>query len=71
MIIRKNNEFFLIDLACPHESCLVKYNDNSFECPCHGSTFDYSGKVTRGPSKKNLSTVKLKIFNNEIYSKKL
>ena len=28
IIIRKNNTFYLINLICPHEGCLVKYNNN-------------------------------------------
>ena len=37
--------------ACTHRGCKVNVEaDNSFYCPCHGSSFDPAGRVTYGPA---------------------
>ena len=49
-IIGKNN----IDKICPHALGNLIYNkeENTWDCPCHGSRFDLNGNVISGPSKK-------------------
>lgn len=42
---------------CPHAGCIpreVKHPDIGWVCPCHGSEFDNSGRVVKGPSTTNL-----------------
>ncbi len=42
-------------VICPHLGCKVGLPHNGvITCPCHGSTFDMTGKVTRGPAKTDL-----------------
>lgn len=43
--------------VCPHMKCIVKWNpiDATFDCPCHGSIFDHTGRCINGPAKANLS----------------
>jgi cytochrome b6-f complex iron-sulfur subunit len=44
-----------VSTVCPHLSCLVtRHEDGNFTCPCHGSKFDATGKVTGGPSPRAL-----------------
>jgi glycine/D-amino acid oxidase-like deaminating enzyme/nitrite reductase/ring-hydroxylating ferredoxin subunit len=42
--------------VCPHLKGIVHWNsvEKSWDCPCHGSRFDYHGNVISGPAKKNL-----------------
>ncbi|MDD6345242.1 MAG: FAD-dependent oxidoreductase, partial [Oscillospiraceae bacterium] len=37
---------------CPHLGCALKWNsaEHSWDCPCHGSRFDESGKVLDNPA---------------------
>ena len=44
---------------CPHLGCGVNYDSVSqrFQCPCHGSVFDLSGKWISGPAKKDLEKI--------------
>lgn len=39
---------------CPHMGCALKYNkaEHSWDCPCHGSRFDESGKIINNPANK-------------------
>ncbi len=42
---------------CTHLGCEVALPEkNVITCPCHKSTFTMTGKVTRGPAKKDLKT---------------
>ena len=45
---------YLKNPTCPHLKCKLIYNniENTWDCPCHGSRFDISGKFIFGPSKK-------------------
>jgi Rieske Fe-S protein len=47
---------------CTHWGCEVALPENNvITCPCHKSTFDMSGKVTRGPAKKDLRAFSTKL----------
>jgi Rieske Fe-S protein len=45
------------DGTCTHLQCTVFWRPGSqtFQCPCHGSTFSSSGAVTRSPATRNLT----------------
>ena len=41
---------------CPHAKCKLIYNEieQTWDCPCHGSRFDKTGKCINGPANKNI-----------------
>lgn len=41
-----------ISAKCPHMGCELQWNQNelSWDCPCHGSRFDYDGKLLDNPA---------------------
>ncbi|MEX0891079.1 MAG: Rieske (2Fe-2S) protein [Gemmatimonadota bacterium] len=39
---------------CTHLGCTVEVRGERLECPCHGSTYDRSGRVLRGPAERSL-----------------
>lgn len=52
----KDGELYLSESTCTHLGCELEYNDGerSFDCPCHGSRFNYDGKVIEGPADTDL-----------------
>ncbi|HEX8291258.1 MAG TPA: FAD-dependent oxidoreductase [Pyrinomonadaceae bacterium] len=48
--------------ACTHMGCVVHWNsaERSWDCPCHGSRFNYDGKVIQGPANEDLEPKELR-----------
>lgn len=46
-----------VELRCPHLGCQVEWNqdERSWDCPCHGSRFDYFGQLISGPAQKDIT----------------
>ena len=55
-----SGNLFLVDTTCTHMGCDLEYNkaEKTFDCPCHGSRFNYDGTVIEGPAIKNLKQIK-------------
>lgn len=51
-----DGEVWAVDPVCPHMGCLLEWNpdEKSWDCPCHGSRFDYTGKRICGPGERGL-----------------
>ena len=43
---------YAVKIRCPHLGCQLSWNpdEKSWDCPCHGSRFDYRGKLLNGPA---------------------
>ncbi|KAG2411402.1 hypothetical protein I3760_Q001000 [Carya illinoinensis] len=53
----KNLEWLIFIGVCSHLGCIPLPNDGDFGgwfCPCHGSHYDISGRICKGPSPYNL-----------------
>ncbi len=60
-VFRRPEGLFAISSICTHLGCNVRWEaeNDGFECPCHGSSFDKNGKNTSGPAPKPLRWLKL------------
>ena len=49
-------EIFQVDIVCPHMGCELTWNpdERSWDCPCHGSRFDYEGNLLDGPAQEGI-----------------
>jgi Rieske Fe-S protein len=43
-----------LSLVCTHLGCTVNVTPDGLSCPCHGSSFDRTGRVLRGPADRPL-----------------
>ena len=53
----KDAEWFVILGVCTHLGCVPIANAGEFGgyyCPCHGSHYDASGRIRKGPAPLNL-----------------
>lgn len=52
----KEGNIFAINPTCTHLGCLLTWNnlDKTWDCPCHGSRFDYKGNNIYDPAFKDL-----------------
>lgn len=50
-------ESFGVNAVCTHLGCVVPWvgAENKFKCPCHGSQYNFQGKVVRGPAPLSLA----------------
>lgn len=56
-----NGKIYAVKPTCTHLGCTLSWNnvDKTWDCPCHGSRFDYTGKNMYDPALKNLQTFNL------------
>ena len=57
--VKKGHEKWLVVIgACTHLGCVPLSGQGDYGgwlCPCHGSQYDISGRVMRGPAPTNLA----------------
>ena len=62
----KNEEgkIFGVNPSCTHLGCEVKWNsaEKSWDCPCHGARYHYTGKVLNGPADRDLEPVSVEFI---------
>lgn len=57
-------EWLVVIGVCTHMGCVPNKEDPGWVCHCHGSQFDDSGRITRGPAPKNLEVPPYRFVSN-------
>ena len=63
----KNPEWLVMLGMCTHLGCVHFGNKgeyNGWFCPCHGSHYDTSGRIRKGPAPTNLEVPKYEFLNS-------
>lgn len=47
---------YQVGIICPHLGCELVWNpdEKTWDCPCHGSRFDYQGNLLEGPAQEGI-----------------
>lgn len=53
--------FSALSLICSHLGCTVEIKPKEYVCPCHGSRYDLSGGVTKGPATSPLVPLRVEV----------
>jgi ubiquinol-cytochrome c reductase iron-sulfur subunit len=68
--VQKGHENLLIVVGvCTHLGCIPLGNKGDYEgwfCPCHGSHYDASGRIMKGPAPKNLEVPEYKFISDKV-----
>ncbi|MEG0307684.1 MAG: FAD-dependent oxidoreductase [Clostridium sp.] len=51
----ENGKRYIVSTKCPHLGCQLQWNvdELSWDCPCHGSRFNYDGSIIDSPTTKS------------------
>ena len=63
----KNPEWLVMLGICTHLGCVPLSDKGEFDgwfCPCHGSHYDTSGRIRKGPAPKNLDVPPYTFLND-------
>ena len=54
VLAMEESRFVALSPVCTHLGCTVAIEGARLVCPCHGSTYDRTGRVLRGPAQRAL-----------------
>jgi ubiquinol-cytochrome c reductase iron-sulfur subunit len=66
----KTKEWYISMAICTHLGCIPIFNAGDYKgffCPCHGSHYDASGRIRKGPAPTNLEIPKYKLDGDSLF----
>lgn len=67
IIIKENETIKILSALCTHLGCRInRVHGSELVCPCHGSRYDFDGKVLKGPSQNPLLLLRFKRDKDKI-----
>jgi Rieske Fe-S protein len=67
IIVKNDSSITILSSRCSHLGCKINRTvGNKIVCPCHGSTYNLSGEVVKGPAQSSLRPLKFLRDKNKI-----
>jgi cytochrome b6-f complex iron-sulfur subunit len=68
-LVHTEDGLLALSWRCTHKGCRTSWfgpvdSPKAFRCPCHGSTFTYSGVNTAGPARRPFDLMKLAVSHD-------
>jgi len=60
-----NPDWLVVVGLCTHLGCIPNRAADGWFCPCHGSSYDDSGRILEGPAPKNLEVPRYQFISSE------
>lgn len=61
----KQPDWLIVVGLCTHLGCIPNRKADGWFCPCHGSSYDDSGRILEGPAPKNLEVPRYQFVSSE------
>jgi ubiquinol-cytochrome c reductase iron-sulfur subunit len=61
----QKQEWLVVVGICTHLGCVPNKGGEGWVCPCHGSHYDLSGRILRGPAPRNLEVPPYKFLADD------
>ena len=60
------DEVIGLSAICTHQGCTVVPDGGALGCPCHGSVYELTGEVRRGPAEEALAPFAVKVSGGQV-----
>lgn len=70
-VFSKAGQLYVFSNICTHQGCEVPFDKEQmkFVCPCHGSQYDKTGEVIKGPAPTRLPQFEFKVVGDTLFGK--
>lgn len=55
-----------LSAICTHQGCTVVPDGEALACPCHGSVYELTGEVRRGPAEQALAPFAITVTDGQV-----
>lgn len=71
LVYNNGTDLLVFNDLCTHQGCQVEYitKSHKFICPCHGSEYNKTGEVLKGPALLPLQRLEYKVIDNILFVK--
>ena len=66
ILLKGLSGFSAVGTTCTHLGCSVRPGKGQLQCPCHGSSYDLTGDVIRGPAQRPLNRYSVSVSGDEL-----
>ncbi len=68
LVVRLPQGFRAFSAICTHLGCVVQWDEKQHQivCPCHGGSFDTTGRVLAGPPPRPLAPFDVVVVDGEV-----